>query len=69
MDLFSLLRLERTIRVIGFDDAPFQVQGEDPAVIASVIERLSERGHVPEALRLAHLSTAAVLTGESGNQA
>jgi len=47
----------------------FQVQGEDPAIIAKVIERLSDRGHVPEALRLAHLITAAVLTEESGNQA
>ena len=47
----------------------FQVQGEEPEVIAAVIKRLSDRGHVPEALRLAHLITAAVMTGESSNQA
>ena len=47
----------------------FQVQGEEPQVIADVLERVSDRGHVPEALRLAHLITAAVLKGESSNQA
>lgn len=47
----------------------FQVEGADPAVIAPVLERLTDRGHVPEALRIAHLVTAAVVKGESGRQA
>lgn len=47
----------------------FQVAGEDPRLIAQALHRLSDRGHVPEALRIAHLITAAVLKGESGRQA
>lgn len=47
----------------------FQVCGEDPDVIAAVLQRLSDRGHVPEALRLAHLIGAAVVKGESGSSA
>jgi endonuclease V-like protein UPF0215 family len=47
----------------------FQVCGADPAVIAQVLPRLTDRGHVPEALRIAHLITAAVIKGESGRQA
>ncbi|MBD2355464.1 DUF99 family protein [Tolypothrix sp. FACHB-123] len=54
-----------------YDYAPFffQVSGEEPAVIAQVLERLTDCGKVPEALRLAHLITAAVMTGESGSSA
>jgi hypothetical protein len=33
------------------------------------LHRLSDRGHVPEALRLAHLIGSAVEKGESGRQA
>lgn len=47
----------------------FQVQGAPPEIIAQVLARLSDRGHVPEALRLAHLIGAAIIKGESGNQA
>ncbi|WP_039717013.1 endonuclease dU [Scytonema millei] len=47
----------------------FQVCGEDPDVIATVVQRLSDRGHVPEALRLAHLIGAEVVKGESGSSA
>ena len=47
----------------------FQVCGEDPDVISAVLHRLSDRGHVPEALRLAHLIGAAVVKGESGSSA
>ncbi|MGL4621735.1 DUF99 family protein [Chroococcidiopsis sp.] len=47
----------------------FQVCGEDPNIIATVLQRLSDRGHVPEALRLAHLIGAAVVKGESGSSA
>lgn len=47
----------------------FQVCGASPPVIASVLERLTDCGKVPEALRLAHLIGAAVVKGESGNSA
>lgn len=47
----------------------FQVCGEHPDVIASVLQRLTDCGKVPEALRLAHLIGAAVIKGESGSSA
>jgi hypothetical protein len=47
----------------------FQVCGASPEVIFSVLERLTDRGKVPEALRLAHLIGAAVIKGESGSTA
>ena len=47
----------------------FQVQGALPEDVARVLPRLTDRGHVPEALRLAHLIGAAVAHGESGRRA
>lgn len=47
----------------------FQVCGAAPETIAKALPRLTDRGHVPEALRLAHLIAAAVIKGESGRQA
>ena len=47
----------------------FQVAGEKPEIIAKALEKLTDRGKVPEALRLAHLVGAAVITGESSSQA
>ncbi|MEM8719618.1 MAG: DUF99 family protein [Cyanobacteria bacterium P01_G01_bin.39] len=47
----------------------FQVQGEQPEIIAQALAQLTDRGKVPEALRLAHLVGAAVLRGESSSQA
>ncbi|MBD2526201.1 DUF99 family protein [Nostoc sp. FACHB-133] len=47
----------------------FQVSGEEPDVIAGVLQRLTDCGKVPEALRLAHLIAAAVITGESSSSA
>jgi endonuclease V-like protein UPF0215 family len=47
----------------------FQVCGADPQVSVQVLKRLTDCGHVPEALRLAHLIAAAVVKGESGRQA
>ncbi len=47
----------------------FQVCGACPKVTCSVLERLTDRGKVPEALRLAHLIGAAVVKGESGSSA
>lgn len=47
----------------------FQVAGAEPAVIARCLDRLTDRGLVPEALRLAHLIGSAVKTGQSGKRA
>lgn len=54
-----------------YDYSPFffQVSGEEPDVVAKVLHRLTDCGKVPEALRLAHLITSAVMTGESGSSA
>lgn len=48
---------------------PFQVAGEDPETIGRALAVLTDRGRVPEALRLAHLVGAAVKTGQSGRRA
>ncbi|GAB4330630.1 MAG: DUF99 family protein [Leptolyngbyaceae cyanobacterium] len=47
----------------------FQVCGGRPEVVAKALKRLTDCGHVPEALRVAHLITSAVVKGESGRQA
>lgn len=47
----------------------FQVQGADPDATARVLARVTDRGAVPEPLRLAHLVGAAIRTGESGRRA
>jgi endonuclease V-like protein UPF0215 family len=54
--------------------APFVFQvafpGEgDAAEIGPALAHLTDRGHVPEALRLAHLVGSAWIKGESGNSA
>ncbi len=47
----------------------FQTQGGNPATVGQVLQRLTLAGHVPEALRFAHLIGSAVMTGQSGNRA
>jgi endonuclease V-like protein UPF0215 family len=47
----------------------FQVAGAEPAAVAAALERITDRGAVPEPLRLAHLVGAAVRRGESGRRA
>jgi len=47
----------------------FQVRGGDPGATGLALERLTDRGAVPEPLRLAHLVGAAVVRGESGRRA
>ncbi|HEU4383585.1 MAG TPA: DUF99 family protein [Anaeromyxobacteraceae bacterium] len=47
----------------------FQVQGAQPGPVAEALSRITDRGHVPEPLRLAHLVGAAVRLGESGRRA
>ncbi len=47
----------------------FQVRGADPEATGRALERLTDRGAVPEPLRLAHLVGAAIARGESGRRA
>lgn len=47
----------------------YQLSGCQPDTAADVLEQITDRGHVPEALRLAHLIAAAIMTGESSNRA
>jgi endonuclease V-like protein UPF0215 family len=47
----------------------FQVRGMEAAPVAEALARLTDRGHVPEPLRLAHLIGAAIVSGESGRRA
>jgi endonuclease V-like protein UPF0215 family len=47
----------------------FQVQGAAPDQIADALAQLTDRGHVPEALRLAHLIGSAVMSGISSQRA
>jgi endonuclease V-like protein UPF0215 family len=47
----------------------FQVQGLEPTLVPPLLQRITDQGLVPEALRLAHLIARAVVTGESGRRA
>lgn len=47
----------------------FQVVGAEPEVLAGILGRLTDRGKVPEPLRLAHLVGSAVKTGQSSKRA
>ena len=47
----------------------FQVANEEPDTAARVLNKLTDQGKVPEALRLAHLIGSAIAFGESGNRA
>lgn len=47
----------------------FQVAGITPEVAAALLGRVTDTGHVPEALRLAHLIASAVVDGESRGRA
>jgi len=63
----AILRRAGPIHVSG----PFvyQVHGADPREVAAALRRLTDTGHVPEALRLAHLIGGALAYGESGRRA
>jgi hypothetical protein len=47
----------------------FQVAGAEPDEVRAVLPKLTDRGHVPEALRIAHLIGSAIRTGQSGRRA
>ncbi|MFP4099368.1 endonuclease dU [Coleofasciculus sp.] len=61
--------LQRAGTIHAYPPFFFQVCGANPQVIASVLERVTDCGKVPEALRLAHLIGAAVVKGESSSSA
>ncbi|HUJ24927.1 MAG TPA: DUF99 family protein [Myxococcales bacterium] len=63
----SVLRRAGPIHVSG----PFvyQVYGAEPRETAVALARLTDTGHVPEALRLAHLVGGALAYGQSGRRA
>ncbi|WP_330220724.1 DUF99 family protein [[Phormidium ambiguum] IAM M-71] len=61
--------LQRAGTINAFPPFYFQVCGETPEVTTAVLQRLTDCGNVPEALRLAHLIGAAVIQGESGKSA
>jgi len=61
--------LEKAGEIYKEDNLYFQVIGEEPEVTAEALRRVSDQGNVPEALRLAHLIGAAVITGESSKRA
>jgi len=63
----ELLRRAGPIHQLG--GFTFQVHGAEPAWVAELLARLTDRGRVPEALRLAHLIGSAVVTGESSHRA
>jgi uncharacterized protein len=47
----------------------FQVCGLTGSLTHRILQSLTDKGKVPEALRLAHLITSAVINGESGKRA
>lgn len=61
--------LHRAGKIYPFPPFFFQVSGEHPEIIAAVLQRLTDCGKVPEALRQAHLIGAAIVKGESGKSA
>lgn len=64
-----LERLRRAGTIHTFSPFYFQVCGESPEIIAETLRVVTDRGNVPEALRLAHSIGSAIETGESGNRA
>jgi endonuclease V-like protein UPF0215 family len=63
----ALLRRAGPIHRLG--GFVFQAQGAAPADAAAALARVTDRGAVPEPLRLAHLVGAAFRAGESGRRA
>jgi endonuclease V-like protein UPF0215 family len=64
-----LALLERAGPVHREGGFTFQVRGAGAEETARALARLTDRGAVPEPLRLAHLVAGAVRTGESGKRA
>ncbi|HLP86990.1 MAG TPA: DUF99 family protein [Nostocaceae cyanobacterium] len=61
--------LQQAGQIYQYPPFYFQVCGAAPEITAKILQRLTDCGKVPEALRLAHLISSAVIKGESGKQA
>ena len=61
--------LERAGAIHAQGGFTFQCAGVEPEVAARALATLTDQGQVPEALRLAHLIGAAVMTGQSSSRA
>ena len=61
--------LEKAGKVHELENMAFQVRGCKAEVAAEALNKLTDTGFVPEALRLAHLINSAISTGESSNRA
>ncbi len=62
-------KIERAGPVRQLRGFTFQVHGADPDDVAAALVSLTDRGKVPEPLRLAHLIGSAVMRGQSSNRA
>jgi len=65
-------RLRMLARAGAIHERPpfvYQVSGAEPDLAHEVLVRTTDRGHVPEPLRLAHLIGSAVIDGESRGRA
>ncbi|MBX2803682.1 MAG: DUF99 family protein [Myxococcales bacterium] len=62
-------RMRRAGPVFHQRDFHFQVLGAEPEDAALALGALTDRGKVPEPLRLAHLIGSAIVTGESSKRA
>ncbi|WP_144394588.1 DUF99 family protein [Pleionea sediminis] len=56
-------------KVIEHSPFYFQPVGISESIASSILKQTTETGHVPEALRLAHLIGSAIKTGQSSNRA
>ncbi|HHO49896.1 MAG TPA: DUF99 family protein [Deltaproteobacteria bacterium] len=62
-------RIQRAGTVHQLGGFTFQVVGAEVEDVATALSSLTDRGRVPEPLRLAHLIGSAVVRGESSNRA
>ncbi len=61
--------VDRAGPIHSFGPFHFHAHGDSPEVVAAALSEITDRGHVPECLRLAHLIGSAVMTGQSSNRA
>ena len=61
--------IEKAGQIYEINGFVFQVESVEPEIAAEILDRLTDTGKVPEALRLAHLIGSAIKTGESSNRA
>ena len=61
--------IQRAGEIHSQDGFFFQVAGCSPDLAVQALRQLTDKGHVPEALRLAHLIGSAVKTGQSSKRA